>query len=141
MRKLCVNLSLTLTLALATCLGCSPSGDRATAPVTGKVSYKGKTLNQGTVMFVPDDGGPAATGEINADGEYTLGTYGTSDGAVLGKHKVSITALEDMAGALPEQRSGTPKPLVPQKYLNHEKSGLTFEVKDDDNVADFELTD
>ena len=121
-------------------VGCSSSGDRPTAPVKGTVSYKGKTLTAGTVMFVPDSG-PAATGEIQPDGSYELSTYGTNDGAVLGSHKVTITALEDMGGALPEQPKALPAPVIPAKYLSQETSGLRVEVKADGNVIDFPLTD
>jgi hypothetical protein len=121
-------------------LGCSPSGDMQTAPVKGKVTYNGQPLPSGTVMFVPTQG-PAATGEIRPDGSYSLGTYGTSDGAVLGKHKVTITALADMGELLPEAQDPTPPPLVPDKYLSHETSGLEVEVKSGTNEHDFVLTD
>jgi hypothetical protein len=126
--------------ALLVALGCSSSGELTTAPVSGKVTYNGKPVPNGTVMFVPDQG-PAATGEIAKDGSYRLTTYNDGDGAVLGNHKISITALQDTSGALPEQRSGTPKALVPRKYLSHETSGLTAEVQSGDNVVDFSLTD
>jgi hypothetical protein len=121
-------------------VGCGPKGDMATAPVKGKVTYNGAPLPSGTVMFVPEQG-PAATGEIRPDGTYSLGTYGTNDGAVLGNHKVSITAIADMGDMLPEAQSPTPPPLVPQKYLSHESSGLVVEVKSGTNEVDFDLTD
>lgn len=110
------------------------------APVHGKIMYKGKPVPSGTIMFVPDKG-PAATAEIAKDGAYRLITEGIGDGAVLGNHKVSITALADMGNLLPEQRSGTPPPLVPAKYLSHENSGLRAEVKSGDNELNFDLTD
>jgi hypothetical protein len=128
--------------ALLVTLGCSSSGELTTAPVSGKVTYNGKPVPNGTVMFVPDQG-PPATGEIAKDGSYRLSTYtdGGGDGAVLGNHKISITALQDTSGALPEQRSGTPKAIVPRKYLSHETSGLTAEVRAGDNTIDLPLTD
>lgn len=118
--------------------GCSGGGEFPTSPVKGKVTYKGKALPTGTVMFVPDSG-PPAYGNIDKEGNYTLGTYGEKDGAVMGKHKVSITALEEMGDVLPEARSGTPPSLIPDKYSNIDNSGLTFEVKSGDNEANFEL--
>ena len=125
---------------LAVSLGCSSGGEFPTAPVKGKVTYKGKEVPNGTVMFVPDKG-PAATGEIGKDGTYTLATYGKDDGAVMGRHKVTITALEAMGDQLPEARSPTPGSILPDKYLNQDTSGLTFEVKSGDNVANFEIGD
>jgi len=133
---------LTLGLFAAVALGgCAKKGGMETAPVSGKVTYRGKPLATGTVMFVPSEG-PAATGEINSEGVYKLTTYTSGDGAVIGKHKVTITALQGMGDALPEQRSPTPPPLVPAKYLNGESSGLTADVKPrTNNEVNFNLTD
>lgn len=127
-------------LMVVTWMGCSSSGDLPTAQVKGKVTYKGKPVTSGTVMFVPDKG-PAATGEIDKDGTYLLGTYDIDDGAVLGWHKVAITALEDIGGLLPEQPKALPAPTVPAKYLSQETSGLRVEVKSDVNEFDFPLVD
>jgi hypothetical protein len=121
-------------------LGCGSGGDMPTAPVKGKVTYNNQPLTSGTVMFVPEQG-PAATGEIRSDGTYSLATYGRNDGAVLGTHKVTITAIEDMRDLLPEAQNPTPPPLVPDKYLSHETSGLVVEVKSGGNEHDFDLTD
>ena len=122
-------------------VGCAKKGGLETAPVSGKVTYRGKALTTGTVMFVPAQG-PAATGEISKDGTYKLTTYRPDDGAVIGAHKVTITALQGMEGALPEVRSGTPGPLVPAKYLNDNTSGLTADVKPKtNNEVNFDLKD
>ena len=127
-------------LALAICWGCAKSGELPTAPVTGKVTYKGKPVPNGTVMFVPEKG-PAATGEIGTDGTYTLTTYSKNDGAVLGKHKIAVTALADMSGRMPEDRNPLPPPIVPEKYLDQDKSGLTREIKEGPNTVNLELKD
>jgi len=124
------------TLAVAAS-GCMRKSGPETAPVFGKVTFKGKPLPNGTVMFVPGEG-PAAYGEIGSDGNYRLSTN-NADGAVLGTHKVSITALGDIGTALPEQRNPLPQSLLPRKYLNHDESGLTVEVKRGDNVVNFDL--
>jgi hypothetical protein len=134
------NAFFALLLCAPALAGCSKKGEMPTAPVSGKVTYKGKAVPSGTVMFVPDQG-PAATGEVAKDGTYQLSTYGAGDGAVLGHHKISITALQDMSNLLPEQRSPTPRPLVPAKYLSHESSGLTADVQAGDNVVNLELND
>jgi hypothetical protein len=122
-------------------VGCAQKTGLPTAPVVGKVTYRGKPVPTGTVMFTPEEG-PAATGNIAPDGTYRLTTYREADGAVIGRHKVTITALQDMGNLLPEQRSPTPPPLVPVKYLSAETSGLTAEVKPGvTNTIDFTLTD
>ena len=127
-------------LSLVLLFGCTRGGDLPTAPVSGKVTYKGKPVPSGTVMFVPEKG-PPATGEIGKDGSYSLGTYGKNDGAVLGKHKIAVTAVADMSDRLPEDRNPLPPPIVPSKYLSQDTSELTFEVKQGKNVADLDLKD
>lgn len=110
-------------------VGCSKSDHMHTAPVKGVVTYMGKPVPNGTVMFMPSAGGPAATGELDKQGHFELTTYSAGDGAVLGSHAVSVTAMEEMKDVLPEQRSGLPKPIVPDKYLSHTTSGIKIEVK------------
>lgn len=122
-------------LVLAT--GCSSSGE-PTYPVKGKVTYKGKPLTSGSVMFAPLTG-PPAMGIIDAEGNYTLGTYSDGDGAVAGPHKVAIVCLDDTGDALPEQASGTPEPKIPAKYISAETSGLKAEVAKGSNEHNFDL--
>jgi hypothetical protein len=121
--------------------GCWGESQFETAPVRGTVTYQDKPLSQGTIMFVPNDDRPSATGEIQPDGGYRLTTYTEHDGAVLGDHTVMITAVEDDSGKLPEERSGLPKLLIPVKYSSNSSSGLTAEVKAGGNTIDFTLSD
>jgi hypothetical protein len=107
--------------------------------VHGKITYQGKLVTTGTITFVPNATGPSATGEIQKDGTYVLRTYGKEDGAVLGKHTVMIISLQDQAGKLPEERNPLPPMILPDKYRHNQKSGLTAEVKDQDNVINFDL--
>ncbi len=123
---------------LAVLLGCGD--DSQLGRVHGTVQLDGKPLTTGTVRFVPD-AGRAAQGEIQPDGTYTLGTYGTSDGALLGTHRVAIVAYEASDNTRPAYEVRTPnRPLVPQKYLATGTSDLSFDVKPGKNRADFDLT-
>ena len=72
--------------------------------VSGKVTYQGKPLDAGRVVFTPvaGKGGAAdqsATGEINSDGTYEMTTYNTGDGAVLGQLIVTVV---DQQGEMPK---------------------------------------
>jgi hypothetical protein len=124
--------------ALLLLAGCDGGGMK-TAVVKGKVTYQGKPVTGGTVTFVPDAGGPSATGEIKPDGTFAMTTYKPGDGAVLGKHKVFIVAMEDTSGKLPEERGGTPPPTIPLKYTSIATSPLTADVADRENNFVFEL--
>jgi hypothetical protein len=98
-------------------------------PVTGKVLYRDKPLEFGSVMFQARSGQPAI-GEIQPDGTFTLSTFQPNDGAVVGTHKVRIACYES-------QRPGAPKGpgeqslgrlLIPERYTLLDQSGLTAEV-------------
>ena len=130
-----------LLIQLASFAGCDQQA--TVGRVSGIVRLDGKPLTTGAVRFVPA-AGRAASGKIQADGTFTLGTYGESDGALMGKHQVAILAFE---ATRPGQRTegGRPpaavtKPLVPERYMAPGTSGLTFEVKPGHNQADFDLT-
>lgn len=99
-------------------------------------------------MFLPDRGGRPASGLTDAQGNYRLTTYQPMDGALVGKHRVTITKQE--LPSLPETPSGSPSPtppdssdphwLTPERYARAETSGLMAEVKPGTNQFDFELT-
>jgi hypothetical protein len=126
-------------LAALALVGCGGGGPQL-GIVRGTVSYKGKPVPNGTVMFVPANG-PSATGTINPDGTYTLTTYKAGDGAVLGTHKVVVAALADTRGRLPEDRDPLPPSIVPVKYTNIATTDLTRDVKEGDNQFDLPLED
>lgn len=123
--------SLAAVLLLAGC------GSRL-APVHGKVTYQGRPVTVGNVLFVPDAGGPTADGTIQQDGRYSLATDGRT-GAAPGRYKVMIISMEDTAGRLPEERNPLPGLLLPEKYADQQRSGLTADVKDGPNEINFPL--
>jgi hypothetical protein len=117
--------------------GCGDSGFR-TVPVHGAISYQGKAVTTGTITFVPDSPGPAASGTIQNDGSYALATDGRP-GAIPGSYTVMIISLGSTTGALPEQRNPLPPMLLPEKYSRNRQSGLKAVVNNGDNVIDFHL--
>jgi len=140
-------------LACVAIAGCGPNRP-SVAPVKGKVTYAGRPVAQGTVMFYPESG-RAATGRIGPDGTYSLTTFDTAnDGALIGKHRVTIDAVEITAGqgqpkSFKEEiqmahkgvavNAAAPKRLVPEKYARRETSPLTAEVKSGENVLNFDI--
>lgn len=138
--RLVVSLALALSLT-----GCGSKNERSTAPVQGTVTFKGKPLNTGSLLFVPSGGGPTAQANIRPDGTYSMTTYRDGDGAVIGNHDVIIMALEDPAGGkLPEDAKkgydSAQHSLIPEKFGDLAKSGLKVEVTADvTHVVDFDL--
>ncbi|WP_422924401.1 hypothetical protein [Singulisphaera sp. PoT] len=149
-------------LALVTLGGC---GGRDNLPpmgqVSGKVTYKGKPLATGMVVFSPLMGsegqtGQLATGMLGKDGSYELSTFDDGDGAVLGEHLITVKAVEKVRTEKPNPKDTeqirTPGPdgklsyvfmksLVPNKYANPNMSPLRFKVAPGQNQHDIELTD
>jgi hypothetical protein len=115
----------------ATGAGCSGS---KIAPVSGRVTLDGKPLAGVHVSFQPI----AKAGDINpgggsyavtdAEGQFRLLLVeGEQPGAVIGKHRVEITARsEPIPANVDLARKPTPKVFVPAKYSRN--SELTFEV-------------
>ena len=135
------NVCWLLALALLS-FGCSGEAHHdETAPVHGTVTLDGKPLPYGQVVFQPLNG-RIAKGVIE-DGKFTLGTYKTADGAVLGRHRVSVTARKTLEGEEPDAPGvpllGGPS-LIPERYGNSAVSGLEFEVTSGDNVFNIELS-
>ena len=109
-------------------------------PVSGVVTLDGKPVDQATVLFKPESG-PVAYGQTNADGRFELSTAGRK-GAVPGKHKVSITKTK-VSGVGNDEMVDPEKVktewIVPQKYTDPEKSGLTAEVARGKTAFEFDL--
>jgi hypothetical protein len=131
MRQHCVYLFALAALILVPCSGCGSGSGAVTAlvPVKGKVTYKGQPLTSGVVHFEPDGYGRPATGKLQPDGSYTLGTLKEGDGVVAGEHLVTI--------------GGFDKPLASdrtlKKYGSRRDSGLTAEVDSEHTEFNFDL--
>jgi hypothetical protein len=138
----CLAPATAVAICLAT-LGCG-SGQLPVALVKGKVTYKGKPLEFGSILFQPQMG-QTATGQIKSDGTFVLSTYATGDGAIIGKHKVAIACNETQKPGyqVPKgQEAPVGKSLIPDKYRLPDTSGQTAEVtKGGPNEFTFNLTD
>jgi hypothetical protein len=133
---------LVLACAVLPVLGC---GGVRLAPVSGRVTLNGQPLANAKVIFQPVakegvNAGPASQGETNAQGEYTLKTIiGDKDGAVVGQHLVSVSALQGPAPDPTKDNNPPRKELVPERY--NAKTELKFEVPATGTTkADFPLT-
>ncbi|HSG72117.1 MAG TPA: hypothetical protein VLA12_16985 [Planctomycetaceae bacterium] len=157
-------------IAVTLLTGCSDSGiDRPTVvPVSGVVLYNGDPVVGASVSFMAENAPRAATGVTNDKGEFRLTTFELNDGAVIGKHLISVVKKE--AGAAPAAASSTdkmlsdptamtgaytqqmgvggaksqdgPKSLIPARYEVAGTSGLSEEVKADaENRFVLQLTD
>jgi len=111
-----------------------------TVPVKGKVTYQGKPVAHGSVIFTPLDMNlPGAVGRLGPDGGYELTTYQEKDGAPIGEYKVAIRAFDEPT-TVSDTSSEPLKPLVPEKYLSLETSPLRETVQNQNvNEINFDL--
>jgi hypothetical protein len=92
--------------------------------VQGKVTYKGKPLPNGVVVFKTDSSLDSSL--IAADGSYVI--YKPT----LGLNKITVSTSKEAAG-------GRPFVPIPEKYDDPEKSGLTFKVQKGKNTFNIDL--
>jgi hypothetical protein len=135
-----------LVAALVGATGCS----RSFAPVKGKVTMNGAPLPNVLVSFQPiaEDGAPAevgtgSTGKTDDNGEYSLQAANGKDGAAVGKHRVTITAMasEEEQSDRRHKRGGpaSTAEAIPRRYNADSKE--TFDVPSGGtDHADFPLT-
>jgi hypothetical protein len=64
-------------------------------PVSGRITIDGKPLAHGQIIVLPE-GRRAAAATIESDGHFTLSCFEPGDGAPLGQHIATITAVESM---------------------------------------------
>jgi hypothetical protein len=107
--------------------GCGPSHP-PTYPVRGTVAFAdGRPVTWGTVEFYSVEQKIAARGQIQSDGSFQLSTFGTGDGAVAGRHLVTVAQAAQIDRPLKHEHA--PATSVPPRYANPKSSGLEFTVE------------
>lgn len=116
-----------VTLAIGLLIGCSGGGN---SYVTGTVKFTdGQPVTTGYVQF--DSDSISASGPIQPDGTYQMGSLGIDDGVPPGIYRVSLGG-----GAISGASEGEPiGPPVDEKFGNPSTSGLTCEVKAGESVV------
>lgn len=131
-----ISLALLLSALLAQGCGQEQKGEHEVYPVTGTVTYKGAPVAGATVSFLSQERQVSAYGRTDDAGRFQLTTYAQNDGAVAGKHKVTIKKMLsggepkeiepgvlDPRGAVTEARSA-----IPVQYGNPVATPLTADV-------------
>ncbi|MFN7873975.1 MAG: carboxypeptidase-like regulatory domain-containing protein [Pirellula sp.] len=155
---ICLTRSSCLAILITFALGCNSNSNPKTYKVSGTVTYKGKPVDDATVVFVPTkDKGFPATGVTDKAGNFLLTSFVSNDGAVPGAYSIKVSKLDykdaDAANAQIFQNSeeesasyqldeGSTKPvknLIPEKFSNPTTSGLTYTVPESESTYDIEL--
>jgi hypothetical protein len=138
-----------LLIVVAAGCGQSDFGNvrQPTFPVQGKVTLDGKPLPGATIVFKPLD--PARfkwretpQAKTDQDGQFTVFTYASDDGAPAGEYRVGIAVLgggDDEGGDQVRRDASAAK--LPASYADAATSGLTTNVEAKPNtLPTFELT-
>ena len=130
-----------LSVVLCACVaGCG--GDSGVAPVAGELTLDGKPVADASITFMPRAGGRPSYGTTDSNGAFELTTFEPEDGALVGVHTVTVTAIDESIsqnaetideelGSLAESSTANrpAKWRVPKVYSHPDTSGLDFEVK------------
>lgn len=116
---------------LTAAIGCG-DGRPKRVPVSGQVLIDGKPLTRGYVQFAPGDS-RASTGGLDANGRFSLTCFEMNDGAVTGKHVVTVMSQEPIG-------QETIKWHAPKKYASTTTSGLQQEITGPTDSVKIELT-
>jgi hypothetical protein len=152
--------SLSAVVALALTAGCGSDDRPPLGRVWGTVTYNGKPLESGEVVFSPVLDSAARTGQpaigTISNGSYTMTTFDDGDGALVGDHIVTVKSNEVIRSEKPRkndvEKIRTPGPdgklsyvtlksRIPARYGNPNKTPLRYTVKPQSNEYTIELTD
>jgi hypothetical protein len=123
--------ALLLGAAAFVAAGCGGGAD-SPSPVHGTVYLDGmpaKELAGGTVTFNSEELHKSASGEIQADGSYRLGSLREDDGAIPGKYQVTVSPPE-VSGA--GERGGRSPEAKLVSFRGPETREVTVERKTND---------
>ena len=118
------------------------------ASASGIVTLDGIPVADARVMFYPINGGPRnSNGTTNEKGEFKVSTFGVHDGALVGRHAITVTKVDTSAQAKVDPKEGymgkgydammspeamkknsKPKQILPTKYSTKESSGIEVDV-------------
>ena len=141
-------------LPLLAAIGCSSEGS-----ISGKVTYQGRTVTGGTIIFTSPEG--SSSSSIAEDGTYSIARMKTGPAKIAVETKSAQGAISTApkAGGDPKKGggknvefppeaakssyAGTPRTTkaekIPEHYEDPDKSGLTYIVKGGPQEYDVEL--
>jgi hypothetical protein len=120
---------------LVTLAGC---GGSKIVKVSGTLTYKGQAVKNAYVSFTPENGRPS-WGETDDQGHFDLHFDRKEDGAVTGKHKVSVRPKENTAA---EREPGKAPPVSPEMrafFNKYSGENSKVEVVIDKPTSDLKL--
>lgn len=122
-------------LLLTGIAGCS-SDQLPTYPVEGTIRFKdGSFPKFGDIEFYSAAHQINARGKINRDGSFTVGTYEQDDGAVEGKHQITVLQISGnhLTADYNDEIKHDHGALVHTAYFDYRTSDLECNIKQETN--------
>ncbi len=130
-----------LTLFLGPGCGSKQTDRGPVGVVSGKVTFKGEGVTEGTVLFTNAASGFGGTATIESDGHYQMSS---SEGLPVGQYNVTVMPPIIMQEVIPNSPpSEVPKemPNIPERYRYEKTSGLSVEVQKGKVTFDIDMDD
>ena len=119
--------ALLLGAALLTALGCGESRIE-TAPVSGKITFDGQPPIGAQIVLHPVDRSKpsevAPSGQVKADGVFTISSYEAGDGAPPGEYVATVQWYK-----LDKDLGGPGPNVIPKEYSSEKTSPLKVKVE------------
>ncbi len=134
-----IGLALILACGALVLAGCGSAG-RPTATIHGVVTFKGRPVSAGYVVFIPENNAPEVRSPLGPDGSYR------ATGVTVGRCTVAVET-QAFQHLMPPPRGlakgiSSDRPVytpIPAKYERPQTSQLTYEVKSGSNTYDVNL--
>jgi hypothetical protein len=107
--------------------------------VRGKVAYKGKALDKGSVVFHSTAGGQICGGTVKPDGTFQLVSQSKSELIPVGEYVAVVFADNTEIAAMKEDPSFPVQPTVPFRFSSVTTSPLKYQVVLGENDFDINL--
>jgi hypothetical protein len=105
-----------LIIGSCTVVGC---GKKELGAVRGTVTFKGEKVREGMLIFKNQDTGTSFTGQLDAEGNYTM----EGAGIPVGKYKVTVLPPFSASAGGPKKYAN-----IPQRYRDQKTTDLELEV-------------
>jgi hypothetical protein len=124
---------LTRCISLAICLTALGCGEEGGATVSGKVTFKGQPVANGSVSFIAK-GLPGAYARLQPDGRYTLLNHQRKERIEPGSYAVVIVINRALVGPQANKELA-----IPLSVTNQATTPLHYEVVEGPNTIDVNL--
>lgn len=115
------------------CVGCG--SHEARGRVVGKVTFQGKVVSEGQVVFSNMDKGIHIAAQLKPEGTYEV-RMGKGAGLPSGTYSVCVCPPPLMPKGVFDPATVKQYPNIPQKYREASTSGLTLTVQEGENLFD-----